>query len=101
MFASTTGTQQPAQMQDYVTARNSYSGAVFAAMGNHECNGFTDSNCLFQRACRAAEPVGVSEGRIGFAVFNEALTLEQLGQVYSKPTAGPAPRGPVAPLMTK
>jgi hypothetical protein len=45
MYASTTsGTAQP-QMNLYTQARSAYGGTVFAAMGNHECDGFTADNC--------------------------------------------------------
>ena len=45
MFANPSGTQGAAQVALYMTARQAYSGVLFAAMGNHECNGYTDSNC--------------------------------------------------------
>jgi hypothetical protein len=45
MFASTSGSQQATQIQDYLGARKNYSGIDFPAMGNHECTGATASNC--------------------------------------------------------
>jgi hypothetical protein len=33
------------QLDIYMTARAAYSNVVFPAMGNHECNGYTASNC--------------------------------------------------------
>ena len=45
MFASTGGTEGATQLDLYVGARSKYSGQLFAAMGNHECTGFTNSNC--------------------------------------------------------
>lgn len=44
-YANPTGTQGPTQIDLYLGARAKYSGTVFPAMGNHECTGFTDSNC--------------------------------------------------------
>jgi len=44
-FASTTGTQQAAQIGLYLTARAAFTNVSFAAMGNHECTGATASNC--------------------------------------------------------
>ena len=44
-YASTTGTAQAAQISKYMTARAAYSGPFYPAMGNHECTGYTDSNC--------------------------------------------------------
>jgi hypothetical protein len=44
-FSNPNGTQAAAQLDLYVTARNQYSGLLYAAMGNHECTGFTASNC--------------------------------------------------------
>ena len=46
MFASTSGSQQQPQMDQYVMASKQYTtGPIFAAMGNHECTGATASNC--------------------------------------------------------
>jgi len=45
MFAAPTGSQGAAQLDLYVGARAKYSGQVFPAMGNHECTGYTASNC--------------------------------------------------------
>ncbi len=45
MFASTTGGQAATQLDLYLQARMGFSGTIFAAMGNHECNGYTNSNC--------------------------------------------------------
>jgi hypothetical protein len=45
MFASTSGAEVGPQLDLYLGARASYSGFVYPAMGNHECNGYTSSNC--------------------------------------------------------
>jgi len=45
MFASTSGSSAQDQLNLYMTARAAYSGPMYAAMGNHECTGATDSNC--------------------------------------------------------
>jgi hypothetical protein len=45
MFASVGGGQVDPQLDAYLGARMAYSGVVYPAMGNHECNGYTDSNC--------------------------------------------------------
>ena len=44
-FASTTGTQSAPQLDLYLAARARYPGVQFPAMGNHECTGYTTSNC--------------------------------------------------------
>jgi len=44
-YASTTGNEQAPQINMYMTARAAYSGPFYPAMGNHECTGYTDSNC--------------------------------------------------------
>ncbi len=45
MYANTnTDTAQP-QMNLYLAARDAFSGPLFAAMGNHECDGYTADNC--------------------------------------------------------
>lgn len=43
MYAS--GANAQPQMNLYVQARKAYAGTLFAAMGNHECDGFTADNC--------------------------------------------------------
>lgn len=45
LFASTSSAEAAAQMQLYAQARSGFSGPVFAAMGNHECDGYTTGNC--------------------------------------------------------
>jgi hypothetical protein len=45
MFASITGDQIDPQLDAYFGARAAYRGVVYPAMGNHECNGYTSSNC--------------------------------------------------------
>jgi hypothetical protein len=44
-YAAPTGTQGAAQLDLYMGARAKYSGTLFPAMGNHECTGYTNSNC--------------------------------------------------------
>src|SRR6185312_12473259 len=45
MFATVDGGQVDPQLDAYLGARAAYNGVVYPAMGNHECNGYTDSNC--------------------------------------------------------
>jgi hypothetical protein len=46
MFASASGSQGQIQMGYYVNAAKQFTtGPIFAAMGNHECTGATNSNC--------------------------------------------------------
>jgi hypothetical protein len=45
MFASTTGGQAQPQLDLYEGALKNYTGILFPAMGNHECTGYTASNC--------------------------------------------------------
>jgi hypothetical protein len=44
-YSSTGAGSAVPQYTDYMTARGNYSGKYLPTMGNHECNGFTDSNC--------------------------------------------------------
>ena len=44
-YANPGGTQGATQLDLYMGARAKYSGLVFPAMGNHECTGYTASNC--------------------------------------------------------
>jgi predicted phosphodiesterase len=45
MFSTPAKNTAPAQMALYTKAAQQFKGPIFAAMGNHECNGYTDSNC--------------------------------------------------------
>jgi predicted phosphodiesterase len=45
MFASTSSSTAATQMGLYMQARAAYPGVLFAAMGNHECDGYTADNC--------------------------------------------------------
>ncbi len=44
-FTSLTGGEQQTQLGYYQAARQLYSGVYWPAMGNHECDGYTNSNC--------------------------------------------------------
>jgi predicted phosphodiesterase len=44
-FTSPSSHEQVPQLNKYMTARATYTGPLYAAMGNHECTGATDSNC--------------------------------------------------------
>ncbi|MHB8419294.1 MAG: metallophosphoesterase [Myxococcales bacterium] len=44
-YAYCSGSDCAAQTANYITAAKNYSNQVFLAMGNHECNGYTASNC--------------------------------------------------------
>jgi hypothetical protein len=45
MFAVTDKSLAEDQINLYTKASSQFSGTLFAAMGNHECNGLTNSNC--------------------------------------------------------
>jgi hypothetical protein len=45
MFASVGGAEVGPQLDLYLDARSAYSQIVYPTMGNHECNGYTASNC--------------------------------------------------------
>jgi len=45
MFASTVGHEVGPQLDLYLGARGAFTGMVYPAMGNHECTGYTASNC--------------------------------------------------------
>ena len=44
-FSSTAAGSALPQYRDFMTARANFRGTYLPTMGNHECNGFTDSNC--------------------------------------------------------
>ncbi len=45
MYANPDNSEQQAQLDKYMAARATFSGPMYPAMGNHECTGWTDSNC--------------------------------------------------------
>ena len=45
IYASTDGAEAGPQLELYLAARAAYGGLVYPALGNHECTGFTASNC--------------------------------------------------------
>jgi hypothetical protein len=45
IFASTVGHEVDPQLDLYLAARGAFSGTVYPTMGNHECTGYTTSNC--------------------------------------------------------
>jgi len=44
-YANPYGVQSKPQLTAYLTARQAFSNIVFPVMGNHECTGYTASNC--------------------------------------------------------
>jgi hypothetical protein len=46
-FASVSGSESGPQLDLYLAARAKFPGVVLPAMGNHECTGYTSSNCGF------------------------------------------------------
>jgi len=44
-FANPSGSQSAAQLSLFMAARSKFPGPWFPAMGNHECTGYTASNC--------------------------------------------------------
>jgi hypothetical protein len=44
-YATSTGSAGAPQLALYNSARQAYTGTLFAAMGNHECDGYTADNC--------------------------------------------------------
>jgi hypothetical protein len=44
-YANPNGSQQGPQLDLYLGARAGFHNVAFPAMGNHECTGYTDSNC--------------------------------------------------------
>jgi hypothetical protein len=46
VFASPSGTNAGTQFDAYLAARAKFPGVLYPAMGNHECTGATNSNCI-------------------------------------------------------
>jgi hypothetical protein len=59
-YANPSGTEGAAQLDLYMGARAKYSGPTFPAMGNHECTGYTTSNC------GAGNPDGITANYTAF-----------------------------------
>jgi hypothetical protein len=59
-YASPTGSTQQAQLNLYMGARSAFDGPFYSAMGNHECTGYTDSNC------GTGNPDGVTKNMTAF-----------------------------------
>jgi hypothetical protein len=60
-YASITGSDQQPQIDMYMTARGGYPGPLYPAMGNHECTGYTNSNC------GSGNPDGITKNYTAFA----------------------------------
>jgi hypothetical protein len=71
MYASTTGTEVDPQLDAYLGARTAYTGFVYPAMGNHECNGYTKSNC---------GPAGADHEPMNYTEF-VARMIQPIGEV--------------------
>jgi hypothetical protein len=79
-FASITKTDQAAQVALFVAASAKYPGPLFPAMGNHECNGYTDSNCLDGGSDDGGDEDGGQDGlTLNYAAFASQL-LAPIGQ---------------------
>ncbi len=54
--------------KQYLPAAREFSGPVYAAMGNHECSGFTDSNCTpgGPLPCDSRDACGITENLSAF-----------------------------------
>jgi hypothetical protein len=80
-YASTTGSDQAPQIALYMQARANYSGPSYPAMGNHECTGYTNSNC------GSGNPDGITRNYTEFA--NAMLApINQTLPYYSETIAG-------------
>ena len=79
-YASITKTEQSAQLALYLAARSKYPGLQFPAMGNHECTGYTDSNCLDAGSDDSGGGDGGGDGiTLNYAAFVSQL-LAPIGQ---------------------
>jgi len=64
-------------LQQYLPAARQFRGPVYAAMGNHECNGYTDSNCLpgGPIPCDADDGCGITENLSAFLALLGSMGL--------------------------
>src|SRR5581483_9556310 len=76
------GTAEWQVLRQYLPAARQYRGPVFAAMGNHECNGYTRSNCLPEGPlpCTSEDVCGVTENLAAFLSL-----LAQMGVPGGRP----------------
>jgi hypothetical protein len=70
MFASISTHEQDPQLDLYLGARAVYHGIVYPALGNHECNGYTNSNC---------GPGGVTGAPVNYQSFLSRM-IEPIGE---------------------
>ena len=79
-YASVTKTEQAAQVALYAAASAKFPGPLFPAMGNHECTGYTDSNCLDGGNDDAGNEDGGNDGiTLNYAAFVTQM-LAPIGQ---------------------
>jgi hypothetical protein len=79
-YASVTKTEQAAQVALYAAAAATFPGPVFPAMGNHECTGYTDSNCLDGGSDDGGDEDGGNDGiTLNYIAFMSQL-LAPIGQ---------------------
>ena len=75
MFASTDHAEQGPQLDLYLGARAAFHGIVYPTLGNHECDGYTKSNC---------GPSGVTGEPANYLVYMSRMVepLDELRPYY-------------------
>ncbi len=71
------GTARWQMLQQYLPAAQQFRGPVYAAMGNHECNGYTDSNCTpgGPLPCTREDVCGITENLSAFLALLGSMGL--------------------------
>ena len=69
-FSNPSGSTGAAQLALYAQARASFSGPLFPAMGNHECDGYTADNCTSSGSITSGGSGGTSKN---FTAFKQTL----------------------------
>ena len=72
-------------LQQYLPAARLFRGPVYPAMGNHECNGYTDSNCLHggPLPCDGDDACGITENLAAFLGLLGSMGLPSNRPYYS------------------
>jgi hypothetical protein len=71
------GTADWQVLQQYLPAAQQFEGPIYAAMGNHECDGWSDSNCLpgGPSPCDSNDACGITENLAAFESMLRSLGL--------------------------
>ncbi len=79
------GTASWQVLQQYLPGARQFRGPVYAAMGNHECNGYTDSNCIpgGPIPCDGDDGCGITENLSAYLGLLQSMGLDGRRPYYA------------------